>query len=93
MNPPVAARAMSTEHLVPQDLRDLYHVGEWRNATGVLATACPNEWADIVAILREFRLYRSEIQAEGGNRSLISRRLDGAFYKRGWIEKKFANAS
>ncbi len=84
--------AMSTEHLVPQDLRDLYHVREWRDATGVLTTACPNEWADIVAILREFRLYRSEIQAEGGNRSLISRRLDGAFYKRGWIEKNFATA-
>ena len=83
---------MSTEHLVHQDLRDLYHVREWRNATGVLTTACPNKWADIVAILREFRLYRSEIQAEGGNRLLISRRLDGAFYKRGWIEKNFATA-
>ncbi|MGH6811140.1 MAG: BglII/BstYI family type II restriction endonuclease [Methylocella sp.] len=84
--------AMSTEHLVPQALRDLYHVREWRNATGVLTTACPNKWADIVAILREFRLYRSEIQAEGGNRSLISRRLEGAFYKRGWIETEFATA-
>jgi hypothetical protein len=70
----------------------LYNVREWRNATGVLTTACPNEWADIVAILREFRLYRSEIQAKGGNRSPISRRLDGAFYSRGWIEKDFATA-
>ncbi len=85
-------RAMSTEHLVPQDLHDLYHVREWRNATGVLTTACPNEWADIVAILREFRLYRSEIEAGGGNRSLISRRLDDAFNKRGWTEKRFATA-
>jgi Restriction endonuclease BglII len=84
--------AMSTEHLFPQDLRDLYHVREWRNATGVLTTAYPNEWADIVANLRAFRLYRSEIQAEGGNHSLISRRLDGAFYKPGWIEKNFATA-
>jgi Restriction endonuclease BglII len=70
----------------------LHNVREWRNATGVLTTACPNEWADIVAILREFRLYRSEIQAEGGNRSPISRRLDGAFYSRGWTEKDFATA-
>ena len=83
---------MSTEHLVPQDLRDLYHVFEWRNAAGVLIAACPNEWADIIAVLREFRLYRSEIQKGGGNRSPISQRLDGAFYRRGWIEKDFATA-
>lgn len=84
--------AMSTEHLVPPDLRDLYHVAEWRNAAGILKTACPGEWADIIAILREFRLYRSEVAAEGGNRSPISRRLDGAFYKRGWKERNFATA-
>jgi hypothetical protein len=83
---------MSTEHLVPADLRKLYHVYEWRNAAGVLNTACPQEWADIIAVLSEFRLYRSEIEKEGGNRSLISQRLDGAFYKRGWAEKKFATA-
>jgi hypothetical protein len=83
---------MSTEHLVPADLRKLYRVYEWRNAAGVLTTACPQEWADIIAVLSEFRLYRSEIEKEGGNRSLISRRLDGAFYERGWAEKKFATA-
>jgi hypothetical protein len=35
---------MSTLHLVPDDLRERYHVKEWRNAIGVLATACPAEW-------------------------------------------------
>jgi hypothetical protein len=83
---------MSTIHLVPQDLRDLYKVHEWRNAAGILETACPNEWADIVTVLRQFRLYEAEVTAAGGNRSPISRRLDGAFYNRGWIEKKFATA-
>jgi hypothetical protein len=39
---------MATDHLVPDDLREMYHVREWRNAAGVLATACPNEWADIM---------------------------------------------
>jgi hypothetical protein len=54
---------MSTEHLVPPDLRDIYHVKQWRNAAGVLTTACPKEWEEIVTILRNFRLLRSEIQA------------------------------
>jgi hypothetical protein len=83
---------MATLHLVPDDLRRLYHVHEWRNAAGVLKTACPNEWEDILAVLREFRLLESEVRAQGGNRSPISRRLDSGFYRRGWIEKDFATA-
>ena len=83
---------MSTIHLVPQDLRKLYRVHEWRNAAGILQTACPGQWADIIAVLRDFRLYESEVNVAGGNRSPISKRLDGAFYKRGWIEKQFQTA-
>jgi hypothetical protein len=80
---------MSTEHLIPQTLLDGYHVREWRNATGILTTACPNEWAQIVDILSAFRLLRSEIETAGGSRSPISRGLDGAFYNLGWQEKQF----
>jgi hypothetical protein len=83
---------MTTLHLVPADIQEAYLVKEWRNATGVLATACPEEWADIQAVLRGFRLLRSEILVGGGNRSLISQRIDSAFYARGWIEKGFATA-
>jgi hypothetical protein len=80
---------MSTIHLVPEDLRQAYHVKEWRNAAGVLSTACPQEWADILDVLRAFRLYRSEVEAAGKNRSPISRQIDGAFYHRGWMQKSF----
>jgi len=79
-------------HLVPDDLRERYHVKEWRNAAGILATACSAEWRDIQEVLRGFRLLRSEILVGGGNRSLISRRIDSAFYKKGWQEKGFATA-
>jgi hypothetical protein len=83
---------MSTLHLVPPDIQALYHVKEWRNAAGVLTTACPAEWQDILDVLRGFRLLRSEVVVGGGNRSLISRRIDGAFYSRGWEEKTFDTA-
>ena len=83
---------MSTLHLVPADLQEHYHVKEWRNATGVLATSCPDEWQDIQDVLRGFRLMKSEILVGGGNRSLISRRIDGAFYARDWVEKGFATS-
>lgn len=83
---------MSTIHLVPPDLLGLYHVKEWRNAAGILSTAYPDEWTDIVDVLRAFRLYRSEVQAAGKNRSPISRQIDGGFYRKGWIEKDFATS-
>lgn len=83
---------MTTVHLVTDDLTQLYHVREWRNAAGVLATACPDEWQEIVEILRAFHLLRSEVQAAGKNRSPISRALDGRFYASGWQEKKFHTA-
>ena len=83
---------MSTLHLVPEDLQRLYDVREWRNAAGVLATACEPEWRDIIDILSSFRLLRSEIQAAGGRKSPIANQLDGAFYARGWAEKQFKTA-
>ena len=83
---------MSTLHLVPPDIRERYHVKEWRNAAGVLTTACPDEWRDVQEVLRGFRLLKTEILVGGGNRSLISRRIDGAFYARGWQEKGFATS-
>ncbi len=86
---PVEGLHVTTLHLIPQDLAELYQVHEWRNATGILQTACPTEWADILSVLRDFRLYRSEVTAAGGNRSPISDRLDTGFYKRNWIEKQF----
>ncbi len=80
---------MSTIHLVPDDLIERYHVKEWRNATGILETACPREWKDVQDVLRNFRLLASEVRVGGGNRSLVSRRIDEPLYARGWVEKKF----
>jgi hypothetical protein len=80
---------MSTIHLVPEDLRELYHVREWRNAAGILATACPNEWQEMIEILRAFRLLRSEVETAGGGKSPVANQIDRAFYARGWEEKQF----
>lgn len=83
---------MTTEHLVPQDISELYEVHEWRNAVGVLHTACPNEWAEVQVALRAFRLYRSEVLKAGGRRSTIVERLEGPLKEARWVEKKFATA-
>jgi len=84
---------MSTLHLVPDDICERYHVKEWRNAAGVLSTACLNEWLDMQEVLRGFRLLKSEVLVGGGNRSLISRRIDGAFYAKGCHDKRLLASS
>jgi hypothetical protein len=81
---------MSTEHLVPEDLCEFYHVREWQNATGVLTTACPLEWAEIVEVLRGFRLLKSQVLTAGGGLSPISQGINQAFQSRGWLEKAFS---
>lgn len=83
---------MVTDHLVPPDISDLYEVHEWRNAAGVLSTACPQEWAEIQTALRAFRLFRSEVVAPGRNRSDIVARLEQPLKAAGWIEKQFATS-
>lgn len=80
---------MSVERFVPEDLRELYAVHEWRNGLAVLSAAKPDEWADIIAALREFRLYATEIRKKGGNRSAMSIRLDSLLALRGWRQHAF----
>ncbi len=80
---------MVTLHLVPEDIVAAYEVHEWRNATGVLSTAHPAEWQDIIAVLRAFEFKRSELLAGGGGKSVISTRIDKFLEARGWRETKF----
>lgn len=83
---------MTTAHLVPPEIAARYEVHEWRNAVGVLTTACPQEWAEILTALESFRLLRSEVIAAGGNRSSIVERLESPLKELGWVEKHFATA-
>ena len=74
---------------VPGLIRKKYEIHEWRNAFAVLAGARPVEWNDIVRVLGEFQLLRSDIALPGGRKSLVANKLDGQFYGLGWTEKAF----
>ncbi|WP_034630165.1 BglII/BstYI family type II restriction endonuclease [Desulfotruncus alcoholivorax] len=80
---------MVSIHHLPQDIRELYEVYEWRNACAVLCGAYPEEWNDLITVLRGFQLYRSEILKPGGRKSPIANRIDSHFYRLGWVEKSF----
>jgi Restriction endonuclease BglII len=81
---------MVTLHLIPNDIAETYEVHEWRNAAGVLSTAHPTEWEDVIDVLRAFEFRRSEVLKGGGRKSVIAQRIDTFLEGRDWKEKKFA---
>jgi hypothetical protein len=74
---------------------EYYEVHEWRNACAVLSVAHPQEWTDIIAVLREFRLLRRDIGesgTKGGGKSKVALRVDRLFRAREWGPRQFHTA-
>lgn len=76
--------------LIPPFIRQNYYVGEWRHACAIFAHDYPQEWAEVMDVLANFRLYKSQISVGGGNKSDVAGTIDSALTLRGWREKKFA---
>ncbi len=82
---------MSTD-LLPTAVRANYEVHEWKHACAILQNDFPSEWQDIVALLRQFRFYKSWITVGGGGKSKVSQAIDGFLSQRGWVEKEFSTS-
>jgi len=81
---------MALADQLPKDIWENYEIQEWRNAIAVLKGAHSAEWQDILRVLSEFKLLRSEVIARGGQKSPVARRIDSHFYRLGWVEKIFS---
>lgn len=77
---------------VPQFVQENYDCHEWKHASAILAHDFANEWSDIISLLEDFRLNESWLTKGGGNKSPISKWVDGYLGQRGWIEKQFRTA-
>ncbi|QJR18191.1 BglII/BstYI family type II restriction endonuclease [Pelagibacterium halotolerans] len=71
------------------DLIDGWDCYDWRNAQTILEHGHSAEWADILEVLKAFRLPHSEIAAKGGNKTETASAIDSKLYALGWVEKKF----
>lgn len=74
---------------LPISIREMYEIHEWRHASAILERDFPTEWNNIITVLSEFRLKRSDILTPGGGKSPIALGIDGAFQALGWREKAF----
>lgn len=70
-------------------IKENFEIQEWRHASAILKNDFPNEWNDIIHVLKNFRLRKSWITKGGGRKSEVSEAIDSAFYQRGWCEKTF----
>ena len=82
---------MATGHF-PDDLHELYEIHEWKHASAILKHDFPNEWNDLLEMLRAFELRRSWIASGGGNKTRLAVWIDTFLGARGWVEKKFETA-
>jgi hypothetical protein len=75
--------------LLPTSVFDKFEVEETHHAASILYTDFRAEWDDLVGMLSNFVLCKSDILAPGGGRSMISIKIDRYFFERGWNKHKF----
>jgi hypothetical protein len=75
--------------LLPQAVTDKFQVAERHHAASILSADFAAEWTDLIEMLGQFTLSRSQIMTPGGGKSPISQGIDRFFYDRGWAEHKF----
>jgi hypothetical protein len=69
--------------LIPNDILAAYQIEERHHACSILKSDFPDQWKDLIEVLRRFKLKRSDIAKKGRNKSPISRAIDSLFFERG----------
>jgi hypothetical protein len=74
------------ERVIPEDIRERYEIHSYRNAAVILSQAKREEFDDLLAALRAFRITTTMIRTAGGNESEIPKQLSTTLRGRGWYE-------
>lgn len=73
---------------LPTDFLHLYEVYSYRHAVEVLATSCPDEFAELIDALMRFRISTSDLLAGGGNESTIPKKVSALLRPKDWYETR-----
>lgn len=79
----------SYNRVCPPSIRNRYELREVRDAAAVIANTNPIEWAEVIKVLRGFKLKDRDLTTPGGGKSRVAVRLDGAFRESGWREGRY----
>lgn len=79
---------MTIEDHIPEELRRLYEVHDYRHAAALLACEFCHEFEEVCLALESFRFKTEDILTGGGNESRIPKRMSELLRPRGWVEGK-----
>ena len=80
------------DNYIPEEVRDNYEFHQWKHACAILRGDFPDEWRDLIDMLRDFRLRKSWLVKGGGNKTELAKWIDAFLGSRGWAEKQFATS-
>lgn len=72
----------------PASVTDRYEVRETRQAAAILRATNSDLFDEIVAVLNDFELVRSDFLTPGGQETKLARRFNNAFRHYGWREAR-----
>ena len=79
----------SYKQVFPRPVLQRYEFREVRNAAAVLAHTSPEEFEDVVIILKNFSLSIEDVLQPGKNEGQVAKRLNRAFRDAGWREGRY----
>lgn len=74
---------------LPVEILEKYEVYEFRHAISILQYDFPEEYEDVIDVLNNFTLNKTDILRPGGRKSSIADKFDTFLYDKGWIEHDF----
>jgi len=79
---------MGWEDYIPDDIKQLYEIHDFKHAAAILANEFAEQFADICEALRDFKFSEMEIKKAGGNESEIPKKFSQLLRPKGWAESQ-----
>lgn len=71
------------------EILDKYEIFDYNDAIATLQSNYPEQWNDLIKVLTNFKVKRSEILTPGGSLSVIAKNFDKEFVVKDWTKKRF----
>lgn len=79
---------MVWQDYVPEDIKQLYEIHDYRHAAAILASEFQSEFTQICRALKTFRFTDAQVRRGGGNESQIPKTFSKILRPLGWEESK-----
>lgn len=79
---------MDLQKYIEEDLFEKFEFHNYNHAVEVIAQAFPEEWANIVKVLRTLEITTDDLREAGGNETNIPKKFDDVLYPLDWREIK-----